>query len=57
MESDTGGELSWNRTADQNLNEGWESNTACVITEGVKCAFMGTEFGPWILNEPGDDFN
>lgn len=30
---------------------------AHVITEGVKYAFTGTEFGSWILNEPVDDFN
>lgn len=50
--------LSWNCSiADQNLNECCESNMARVITEGVKYAFLGTEFGPWILNEPVDDFN
>lgn len=49
--------LSWSWIADQNLNEGCGSNMAHVITEGVKYAFMGTELGPWILNEPEDDFN
>lgn len=49
--------LSWSWIADQNLNEGYGSSMAHVITEGVKCAFMGAELGPWILNEPVDDFN
>lgn len=57
MVNNTGEKLSWNWTADQNLNECCESNMARVITKGVKYAFMGTEFGPWILNEPVDDFN
>lgn len=39
------------------MNECCESNMAHVITEGVKYAFTGTEFGSWILNEPVDDFN
>lgn len=47
----------WNWIADQNLNECCEINMARVITEGVEYAFMGTEFGLWILNEAVDDFN
>lgn len=50
-------ETSWNWIADQNLNECCESNMAHVITEGVTYAFMGTEFGSWIPNEPVNDFN
>lgn len=57
MVNNTREKLSWNWTADQNLNECCESNIACVIMEGVKYAFMGTEFRLWILNEPLDDFN
>lgn len=57
MQNSIGENLSWSWIADQNLNEHYGSNMAHVITEGVEYAVMGTELGPWILNEPVDDFN
>lgn len=57
MQNSIGENLSWSWIADQNLNEHYGSNMAHVITEGVEYAVIGTELGPWILNEPVDDFN